>query len=333
MLGDQRRESLAEDLSSGLADDVTDEENVHSTHDDCIGSCSKRAPPTVTSKLESTLATRVQAIAADRISGASLLTRRAIAILLDASRFGAATVDAVAGALCGAQPATPLWIAAPLAVWDGPEAVQQVSAQLDRAPRALARVFTDLLMIGQRGPFTGGSPIAITTTSASESVSHCLVALARSASVRVLCAEARPWLEGRRMAAGLAAAGIAVTLCTDAAVTEVVRTWPKLDAVVVGADAVSPHWFFNKCGTGQLVTALAAVGVPAYVVASRGKFVGSLFAAELSSSGGPSEEVWDAPARAVAVASPYFERISIESVAMFVSDAWGRWPRLGSRAM
>ena len=277
----------------------------------------------VTPDLVPTLAARVQAIADDHLSGASTLLRQAVAVLVDAAPFGAGTVDTVARALCAAQPAmAPLWNAAALAVGvDGVDAVRRLAAQVQRAPRALARVFAELLA-GTRSPRSGDRPIAIATISASESVRLCLEALDRSTDLHVVCTEARPLFEGRRMAADLTAAGVEVTLCTDAAVSAVVEASAiQLDAIVVGADAVTPRWFVNKCGSRQLIAAVGTDGVPTYVVASRDKFIGPMLASELTPSGGPPEEVWRTPPPAVIVANPYFEKVPIEAVAMFVTDA------------
>ena len=273
-------------------------------------------------ELESTLEARVQAIADDHLSGASTLTRRAMAVLIDARRFGLTAVDTVACRLCAAQPAmAPLWNAAALAVGEeGEAAVQRLAAQIDRAPRALARVFVHLMLTGRRRE---RERLAVATISSSESVRLCLESLARSTSLQVISAEGRPLLEGRGLATDLAAAGVAVTVCTDAALSAVVGALSvKLDAIVVGADAVTPRWFINKCGTGQFVSSSSATlsGVPAYVVAGREKFVGSTLAARLIPSGGPPEEVWDAPPQGVAVANPYFEKVPLEAAAMFVTD-------------
>ena len=279
-------------------------------------------PIAVAPELESTLAARVQTIADDHLSGASTLTRLAIAVLIDARVLGAMAVETVACRLCKAQPAmAPLWNAAALAVGeDGDDAVQRLAAQVDRAPRALARVFVDLMLTGRRRQ---RESLAVATISSSESVRLCLEALARSTSLQVISAEGRPLLEGRGLAIDLAAAGVAVTVCTDAALSAVVDALSvKLDAIVVGADAVTPRWFVNKCGTGQLASSSSATvsGVPAYVVAGREKFVGSTLAAQLTSSGGPPEEVWDAPPHGVTVANPYFEKVPLEVAAMFVTD-------------
>lgn len=275
--------------------------------------------------LDPTLVARIDSIAGDHLSGASLLTRKAVAILVDAHRAGADTLHAAASALCLAQPTMgSVWNAAALAVGKGgptPLRLQGFSMQLDRAPRALARVLTDLVLTRQEKPAAVTQPVVVATVSASESVRHCLEALSEQVRLKVICAEARPLLEGRQIATQLAAAGIATTVCTDAGIGAVVAaTGAQLEAVVVGADAVAPRWFVNKCGTRNLVDVAASVGVPSYVVASRDKFVDTTLAEMLRPTQGPPDEVWEAPPQGVGVVNPYFERVPVESVATFVTD-------------
>src|SRR5436190_1738139 len=80
----------------------------------------------------------------------------------------------------------------------------------------------------------------------------------------------RPALEGRRLASRLAAAGIAVTYFSDAAISQALG---GADAVVFGADAVAPEWFLNKSGTRMLAAAAGQQGLPVHVIATRDKFV------------------------------------------------------------
>lgn len=267
---------------------------------------------------------RVGAIAADHLSGASALTRVAMQILIDAHRAGASTVGAVACALCDAQPAmASVWNAAAVAVGDGGlPRIRRLDQQVRRAPRSLARVFSDLLLTGHEGDGSASEPLVVATVSASGSVRVCLEALSERTALHVICAEARPLMEGRRLAADLAAAGIPTTLCTDAGIGAVIAaTGPRLEAVVVGADAVAPRWFVNKCGTRQVVDVAAGLGVPSYVVASRDKFIDDVLVDELRPREGPPEEVWEHPPRGVTVTNPYFERVPVELVATFVTDA------------
>ena len=223
-------------------------------------------------------------------------------------------------ALCRAQPAmAPIWNAVALALGsDGRESFGRLRAQMIRAPESMSKVLTSVVL---RDRPAGRTPLSLATVSRSGSVSACLTALADVAKLRVICAEGRPVYEGRLMAATLARAGIAVTLCTDAAVGVVVRdTEPAVEAVVVGADAVTPDWFLNKYGTHALATAAASAGIPVYVVASRATFLNPILSVALRHRLGPAQEVWDSPPAGVEAVNPYFERVPLEVVSMFVTD-------------
>lgn len=79
----------------------------------------------------------------------------------------------------------------------------------------------------------------------------------------VVVFEARPYLEGRRMAEALAQLGVSVTLTVDAAMAYYMDV---ASAVLTGAEAVSLEGsFVNKVGTRPLMTCAHAHGVPAYV--------------------------------------------------------------------
>ncbi|MDQ7801128.1 MAG: hypothetical protein QN188_03185 [Armatimonadota bacterium] len=79
----------------------------------------------------------------------------------------------------------------------------------------------------------------------------------------VVVFEARPYLEGRRMAEALAQLGISVTLTVDAAMGYYMDV---ASAVLTGAEAVSLDGsFVNKVGTRPLMTCAHAHGVPSYV--------------------------------------------------------------------
>ena len=279
--------------------------------------------------LDPALAARVGTVADDHLSGASTLTLVAIEILIDALRAGAGTVDAAACALCVAQPTmASVWNAAALAVGaDGPHRLQRLDHQIRRAPRVLARVLTDVLLTGSEGRSALSSPLVVATVSASASVRVCLEVLSERTRLQVICTEARPLMEGRRMATDLVAAGVPATVCTDAGIGAVMAaTGPQLQAVVVGTDAVAPGWFVNKCGTRHVVEVAADLGVPSYVVGSRDKFIQETLADELRLNQGPPEDIWERPPTGVAVANPYFERVPVELAAMFVTDAGALGP-------
>ena len=135
--------------------------------------------------------------------------------------------------------------------------------------------------------------------------------------LRVACAEGRPALEGRRLAEVLAALDVPVTCYSDAALGNALA---GADAVLVGADAVTPDWFLNKVGTRMLAAAAAQAGVPVYVVASRDKFLPATAGARLRISEGAAAEIWDTPARQVTVRNPYFESTPADLASAFITD-------------
>jgi ribose 1,5-bisphosphate isomerase len=89
--------------------------------------------------------------------------------------------------------------------------------------------------------------------------------------VEAYCTETRPWRQGRITASELAAAGVPVTIVVDSAAGLLM---PKLDAVLVGADAV--EWdgsLLNKIGTLQIACSAARAKVPLICCAESYKFV------------------------------------------------------------
>jgi translation initiation factor eIF-2B subunit delta len=143
-------------------------------------------------------------------------------------------------------------------------------------------------------------------------------ALHRQRPVHLACSESRPAGEGRGLARRLAAAGVAVTLFGDAAIAHALS---GCDAVVVGADAVSPDWFLNKSGTRMLAAAAAQQGVPVYVAAARDKFVTADIAARLRIREGVPDEIWNAPPSGIDVRNPYFEQTPLDLLTGVISDA------------
>ena len=272
--------------------------------------------------LDPLILARLVAITSDRMSGAMTLGRRAIRLLIDVSHEDKKAVDSIAAALCTGQPAmAPVWNAAAVAVGSGGVAgLKILYGKTGRASQSLSRVFRELLMSSKLETDIT-VPLVFATVSASDSVRICLEALSERTKIRAICAEGRPLMEGRQMATNLATAGIATTICTDAAIGEVIAAnSPQVEAVVVGADAVAPRWFLNKCGTRQLLELAVSLGVPTYVVASRDKFMHEALAEHIPTNSGPSQEVWQDTPLGVHIENPYFERIPIELVATFVTD-------------
>src|SRR6185436_13393763 len=178
--------------------------------------------------------------------------------------------------------------------------------RLARAPAVVARLTADLVLLGRRE-----NNVRVATCSRSALVEAALVDLARRTQIVVCCAEGRPALEGRALAAALARKDIAVELFSDAGLSSAVG---RAEALLVGADAISGTHFINKVGTAALCALAAQAGVPVYVLAGREKIVTRQIFEELALKVGDPAELWEAPPTGVGVVNPYFERIPTESL-------------------
>ena len=264
------------------------------------------------------IAARIEAIAANRTAGATAILAEAVAVLR-AAIPDASSLPVVARALCEAQPSmAPVWNASleALAGAGLPDRLDRFAARAAQGPAALARFAREHFLD------EGDAPLRAVTLSASASVRTVLEAVSADRAVRAACAEGRPALEGRALAAALGAAGVPVTLFSDAGLGHALA---GADAVVLGADAVAPEWFINKSGTYMLVAMAARQSVPVYVAATRDRFVGHTLGALLPLREGPPEEVWDHPATGVTVRNPYFERTPLDSVTAVISDLGILW--------
>lgn len=256
---------------------------------------------------------RVGRIAADRESGASELMVEVLAVLEEALTAGQ-PIAPIARALVQSQPSmAPVWNAARAAL-AAPDAAtfHRYTQQVARAPGALMRLAVGLLLTE-----ASDRPLALVTISFSGTVSAALREVARRRAVTVSCADGQPALEGRRLAEQLAESGIGVTHYADAALAQALD---GADALLVGADAISPDWFLNKSGTRMLATAAAHQGVPVYVCATRDKFISSAVATRLTIRDESPDEIWASPPAGVTVRNRYFERTPVDLVSAVISD-------------
>jgi len=187
------------------------------------------------------------------------------------------------------------------------EATARFRASEGSARIAIARRAADLLAGVKR----------VLTLSASGTVES---ALARAAGAghrfEVVVAEGRPLLEGRDLAASLAAAGIPVTVVVDAALPAAVSAG---DVVMVGADRVGWDGFINKVGTRAVVAAAAAARLPVYVLAPSTRFVPERVEGARESER-PAAEVWEAPPPGVRVVNRTFEPVPFAGVSGIVVE-------------
>jgi translation initiation factor 2B subunit (eIF-2B alpha/beta/delta family) len=237
---------------------------------------------------------QLAALARDRVSGATALARRAARILGAAARDDGRSLArwqrdlrAVAGAVVAAQPVmASLATVAALAlreavrartVEEGTHAVRRALAGYVRGqPRAVARAAARLATL---------LPLRATVMTISSSavvLEALLVARRRGRLARVVVAESRPGGEGVRVARRLCGAGIEATVIVDALAPAMAR---EVDAVVVGADAVTKAVVWNKCGTLALALGARAARRSFYVVTTEDRLVGRV-AVQGSHAGG-----------------------------------------------
>lgn len=124
---------------------------------------------------------------------------------------------------------------------------------------------------------------------------------------RALVAESRPKLEGRTMAAALAADGVPVWLVADAALPMLVQ---QAAAVWLGADAVTEVGVLNKVGSYTAALAAREHGVPVHAIATRRKLLPAATPA-LAIAEMPPAELWDAPPEGVRPRNVYFEMLPL----------------------
>lgn len=111
----------------------------------------------------------------------------------------------------------------------------------------------------------------IVTISYSTTIQYALRHAQRSRRrFRVICAESRPTMEGRRTAAELARYGIPATLMADTAATAAVE---RAHLVLVGADMLSTRGLINKVGTHGLACVAQSCRVPFYSLCGSDKFL------------------------------------------------------------
>lgn len=109
----------------------------------------------------------------------------------------------------------------------------------------------------------------ITTLSYSTAVADSLIlAHSRGYQHRVICLESRPMLEGRNMAAALAATGLKVSLAVDASAYSQLQ---RSELLCVGADSMTAQGVINKIGTCGAAVCAGVLHVPVVVVADTSK--------------------------------------------------------------
>jgi len=192
----------------------------------------------------------VERLAADRNLGAAETARAAAPLLAATPREE--LPDSVEALLRGHPSMAPLWRLADAVLRNGADGANGFLGTLaddGQAAAVAAAVLSDTVL----------------TISSSSTVA---AAIRIRRPRHVVCMASHPGGEGLSMA-GTVSAWSETTVADD---DEAIRSLPA-EAVVVGADAVTPHAVINKVRTRDLAEAALARGLPCYVIAGSAKFI------------------------------------------------------------
>jgi translation initiation factor 2B subunit (eIF-2B alpha/beta/delta family) len=169
------------------------------------------------------------------------------------------------------------------------------------------------------------------TLSSSEAVYQTLLAARRLRRLaRVVVAESRPGREGLVLARRLGARAIPVVVIVDAAVAAEVQS---VDAVVVGADAVTRSGVWNKAGTLGAALAARAAGRAVLVVTTEDRLVPAALARRLRVPEAEPAAVLRRPPRGVSAVSRLFDVTPLGLVGRVVTEAGAFTPAVLRRRL
>ena len=250
----------------------------------------------------------VDSVASDTDHGSAYVSLRALEVLRDAAAAAAtddrtaAEPDAAGGVL---ETAADLRSARPT-MGVVRTRIDRVLADAEPAPAALrdraAAACERAVAVDDEAAAAAADRVGyrVLTLSRSGTV---LSALRRAAPAAVVVAESRPTREGVGVAETLAADGLDVALCVDAAVAHVVDA-ERVDTVIVGADTVlADGTVINKVGTRPAALAAADAGADCYAVCATDKIVPD---SDVELESGPPGAVHE-DAEGFAVRNPTFE--------------------------
>ena len=130
----------------------------------------------------------------------------------------------------------------------------------------------------------------------------------------ILIAESRPVLEGKSLAKDLSKLPIDIVYGTDC---QVLSMLDDVEAVFIGADAVTRSCFINKTGTKALVSTLGR-NKKAYVLADMSKYFDFPDSYEIPEM--PPSEVWKKYPAKIRVINKYFEKIPFKKNMVFINE-------------
>jgi translation initiation factor 2B subunit (eIF-2B alpha/beta/delta family) len=272
----------------------------------------------------------VKPIRDDLLSGAAELALRAITIfqtvISDTANEGAAAVKEhlveTSRALIAAQPAmAPLFHLSNTVLLainnsktvddiqkDCQAALDKFEKTLCESASAIADEVFELIPPGE----------LIFAYSFSSTVVSCLLnARARGRYFRVACTEARPSLEGRKLASRLASGGIEVIHTFDNAMSLVL---PNCSTAFMGCDCVGRPGVVNKVGSWIMAVGCRELGIPIYALSGTEKFVMDDRLFEFEKHERPGDEVWDGATKGVRVLNHQFDLVPFNLLTGLVTE-------------
>jgi|GEM_PF-1586334 len=144
-----------------------------------------------------------------------------------------------------------------------------------------------------------------------------LEAHSQGADFSVVLSEARPAREGLTLAKKLAAAGIKVELCVDAALPGKLA---ECDCLLLGADAVKEKLFLNKIGSELLCREAQRREIPVLVVATKEKLLPPELEKYLHITDLSREKIFDELTPGIFPVNRLFEWCPNELVTLFLGD-------------
>lgn len=276
------------------------------------------------------LAARTSQLRDDLTSGAAEIALRAIGVFqtalagLEEGDADAARAKAVkcARAIIDAQPGmAPLFHLANsvLLAMDGAEtgrqAVDRCQQSLDSFERRLCESAS--LIADQVFDLIPAGELVFAFSFSSTVVSSLLNARAAGKLFRVACTEARPSMEGRKLASRLAAGGIEVLHTFDPAFGLIL---PRCRAAFMGCDAVGRPGLVNKVGSWSLAVSCRELGIPLYALSGTEKIVGDERFFEFERHERPADEVWPETPPGVRVLNHQFEIVPYALIAGLVTE-------------
>lgn len=131
----------------------------------------------------------------------------------------------------------------------------------------------------------------------------------------VSCTETRPLFQGHRTAQDLSVAHIPHTLGVDSAISYLLK---NVDFVLLGCDAVTSRFIYNKVGSDLVCDFARHAGIPVYICTDSWKV--DFRSKETSVEERPSQEVWDHPPRQTKILNPAFVAINPSFITGIISE-------------